>query len=272
MKGEDTLDRVTRLDRIARVGFAARALVYILLGWLAIATRSRAGEGQNAVFDTLRAMPLGGVLLVAVAIGLFAYGVYRLATGILDLDQHGHDLKGFAKRAGAIFSGLAHGMLGYTALQFLSAVHKSGDGDQRGQQAARTLLDLPLGAVLLGVVGLYFFATAASQAQEAWKAKFMRFIQSGAPRFTCTLGRIGHAARAIVFAGIGWSLIKSAWFEDEDQAVAIGGAIMALRSERVVYLGVAAGLIVFGLFGLILARYRIVPRVAVAEAAKRKFG
>ena len=33
---------------------------------------------------------------------------------------------------------------------------------------------------------------------------------------------------------------------------------------------VAAGLIVFGLFSLILARYRVVPAIDVADAAKGK--
>lgn len=264
------MHQLTRIDRIARAGFLARAVVYLMLGWIALAARARADEGQNAVFDELRDMPGGSALLIATAAGLFAYGFYRLATAALDLDGKGNDANGIMARMGALFSGLAHCALGYSALQFLSAIKKSGGADDRSHDAARTLLDLPLGPVLVGVVGAYFLLIAASQARTGWKASFMKQISSNAPKITCTLGRIGHLARAAVFAVIGWSFIRSAWLEDEDQARAIGGALGYLRANHWLFLIVAVGLLVFGVFSLILARYRIVPKVDVVSAAKHK--
>jgi hypothetical protein len=262
------MPNVTRLDWLAKLGFFARAIVYILLGYIALNTRSKADEGQNAVFEMLRDMPAGTALLIVTAVGLFAYGVFRLFSAFLDLDGKGNEWKGLAERAGQFFSGMAHILLGYTAYTYTEQLGHSGGGDSRSQQAAQTILDLPLGSFLLGVIGLYFFATAASQAIKAVKASFMREIEPQAPSFTCTLGRIGHAARAVVFAAIGWSIIKAAWFEDESQARAIGGALASLRQNDALYLAVAFGLMVFGLFSLILARYRIVPEVDVADAAR----
>lgn len=141
--------------------------------------------------------------------------------------------------------------------------------DHRSHEAARTLLDLPLGGLLLGLVGGYFLLIATSQAHKAWKASFMQEISAVAPPLTCTLGRIGHVAQAVVFALIGWSLLKAAWLEDEDKAMAVGGALVSLRASEWLYLVVAGGLLVFGLFSLILARYRIVPPVHLTDAARR---
>lgn len=267
--GKHELRKLTRLDRIARAGFLARAIVYVLLGWIVLQARQRADEGQNAVFDALRDMPAGWALIIITAIGLFAYGLYRLATALLDLDHKGHSFKGLAKRAGALISGLTHSLLGYTALLFLSDLKKSQPTDKRSHEAARELLDLPLGSFWVIMVGLYFALLGVSQARRAWTASFMDEIAADAPPITCTLGRLGHFARAIVFAVIAWSFVRSGWLEDEDKAFAIGGALASLRNHSVLYLIVASGLIVFGLFSLILARYRIVPPLDMVQVAKR---
>lgn len=259
---------VARLDWIAKLGFFARAIVYMLLGYIALNTRSKADEGQNAVFDMLREMPAGKALLILVAIGLLAYGVFRLFTAFLDLDGKGGDWKGLMQRAGQFISGMAHILLSYTAYSFTSQLKESQGGDARSQEAAQTVLDLPLGSLLLGLVGLYFLVTAGSQAMAAWKASFMKQIARDAPAFTRPLGQAGHAARAAVFAVIGWSVIKAAWFGDEGRAHAIGGALTDLRQSDPLYVAVAAGLLLFGLFSLILARYRIVPRIDLTAAAR----
>ena len=259
----------TRLDRVAKAGFLARAIVYILLGWIALQARHRADEGQNAVFDALRDSPGGSILIIATAIGLFAYGLYRLATAFFDLDRKGRDMQGLGKRMGALISGIAHSLLGYTALQFLSDLKKSSPTDERSHEAAQGLMNLPLGGLLVAAVGGYFVLIAWSQAKKAWTASFMEEIAADAPSFTCTLGRVGHFARAMVFLVIGWSFIRSAWLEDEDKAFAIGGALASLRESGWLYLIVAGGLLMFGLFSLILARYRIVPRIDIVQEVTR---
>jgi len=261
--------KLTRLDGIARLGFFARAVVYILLGWIALNTRSKADEGQNAVFATLRDMPAGQALLILVAVGLFAYGLFRLFSALLDLDHKGGGWKGLGKRAGQLFSALAHFVLGYTAFTYTSQLKQSHGGDQKSQEAAQTILDLPLGPVLLGLIGVYFLITAGSQGYKAAKASFMDEIAPDAPHVTRVLGRVGHAARAAVFAVIGWSIVQAALSRQEQQAHAIGGALASLRHNDTLYVLVAAGLIVFGLFSLLLARYRIVPRIDVGDAARQ---
>jgi hypothetical protein len=262
------MPEVTRLDWIARLGFFARAVVYMLLGYIALTTASKADEGQRAVFDHLRELPGGTAWLLLIGVGLLAYGLFRLATAFLDLDHEGDGWKGIAKRAGKLFSGIAHILLGYTAFQFISRVKDATSGGGKSEEAARTLLDLPLGSLLLGMVGVYFLITAAAQAMKAYKATFMEEVQAGAPDFTRTVGRLGHAARALVFAVIGFSFIKAAWFDEENRTREIGGALADLQDQGALYTMVAIGLILFGVFSLILARYAIVPKIDMAEAAR----
>ena len=73
-----------------------------------------------------------------------------------------------------------------------------------------------------------------------------------------TLGRLGFLALAVVFAIIGWFLIKAAVQFSPHDAVSVGGALG--RLARLDYgkflLGlVAAGLFSYGLFGLVQGRY-----------------
>ena len=265
--------KVARLDWLAKAGFAARGIVYILFGWIALSARGKADEGQKAVFDKVQDMPMGDVLLTLLALGLFAYGIFRLTSGLLDIEGKGDEPKGLAGRAAQVGSGLFYLLLAYTASQFLGGGKPSGNatGSGSSQTAAKTLLDLDLGDVGLWLVALGFLAAAGMQVRKAIKGSHMKQTAPDTPAFAKTLGQIGLVTRGFVFAVIAYSFVKVAETTDPGQAKAGGAAIASLLSSSpTLYTLVAAGLIVFGVFSLILAKYRVVPAIDVASAAKGK--
>ena len=263
--------QVARLDWLAKVGFAARGFVYIMLGWIALRFRSKADEGQNAVWDTLRDMPAGKLMLAALVVGLIAYAAYRIIDATLDMEGDGNAPKAIGKRIAHFASGIVYCSFAYTAAQYLAQVGQpAGGSGAKTKKAAATLLDLPLGNVALGLVGAGFFVAAGAQVRKAWSAKHMRGIAGDAPPLTCTIGRIGLITRAAVFAVIGWSILRSAWFDKASEVKALGGALGVLRQNHTAYLAAAIGLILFGVFSLIVARYRVVPKVDVVARAKTK--
>ena len=261
---------VTRLDWIAKAGYAARGVVYILFGWLALSARGEAEKGKNGVFDAIQEMPLGDVLLTLTALGLMAYGIYRLNCAFLDIEGKGDEPKGLAGRAAQFLSGVIHLALAYIATQFIGgdkAATASADGEST-RKATKTLLDFELGDVGLWVVALGFFAAAGWQIYRAIKSKHMKHIAADAPQFTETIGRLGVGTRGLVFAVIGYSFVRAAQTESAEQAKGMGSAVASLSESGGLYTFVAIGLILFGIFSLIQARYRIVPAVDVAGAAK----
>ena len=264
--------RMTRLDWIAKAGFVARGLVYVLFGGIALSARGRTDEGQKAVFDTLHDMPAGDALLTAMALGLVAYGIFRLACALLDIEGKGGDPKGLAGRFAQLWSGLIHLALAYTATQFIGGGEASdgavGGGSQSSQRAAKTLLDLNLGDVGLWAVALGFFFAAGLQVRKAWKGSHMKQCAPDTPEIARDIGRIGLATRGLVFAVIGWSFIRVAETDSPGQAKAAGAAVASLQDQPTLYTAVALGLILFGVFSLLLARYRIVPAIDVADAAR----
>lgn len=255
------VDKSEKFSWFVRLGYLARGMVYLLLGYIALSTAGKAEDGQAAVFDLLQDIPLGTVILYFVAVGLLAYAGYKAIDAASDLENHGSDTKGRMKRVGSAASAVAHLLLAWTAYQFATGEkQQSAQGDGGSQETASSLLAWEIGPFVLGVVGIGFLIGAAMQAKNAWTAGFMKRIGRGAPDYVCPIGRAGHAARAVVFLLIGWSVIRSAWFSQSSEVKGLGDAIVALSGSGI-YSLVAVGLIMFGVFSMITARYRVIPDV-----------
>lgn len=244
---------------LVRLGFAARGVVYLLLGYLFLAAtgQSQAEDGPEGVFQYLQGVPGGAPVLYLCALGLIGYALYRLSSLLFDADNYGHDKMGIAQRLGHGASGLAHLLLAYTAFQFAQGNQSSGGGE--AEAATSTILSMEFGAIVVGIVGLCFMGAAFAQAKKAITGEFMQRISSDAPRFTKIIGHAGFAARAVAFAVISWSFVMSAWLSSSSQVKTLGGAVSSLREYGVLFTLVAIGLLLFGVFSLVLARYRTIP-------------
>lgn len=241
-----------RIAMLARTGYVARAVIYFALGALSLSTGQ--AEGTTSVMEPLSRIPGGGPLVILLAIGLMAYALFRLYGAWVDLEADGDDASGIAKRIGHGLSGLAHVGLAWGAASLFVWGTQSQDGEA-GAAATRFAQNLPLGWVLIVLVGFGFLAAAAAQAKKAWTAGFMRLLTRDAPHWSKTVGRIGHAARAAVFAAISWTLIDLGW-SGRSGEVGFQDALEAYAGRGWLFAVVAAGLLMFGVFSLVTARYR----------------
>jgi hypothetical protein len=256
------MERIARLETLARAGYAARGLVYLLLGYLALSSGS--GQGTTDVFQRLRDAPAGTLVLILTAFGLLGYGVFRLYGGWLDLDGKGEDAGGRFQRAGQVASGLGHFVLSVAALRLAL-----GGGSGRGGSSGGAASSLPGGDLLLIVVGLLVIVAGLGNLLEAWKASFRNKLDARAPDWTHWAGRAGYAARGLIFLLVGWQLVTL-------PAVAADAgtesALAALSDREWLFAAVALGLLLFGLFSLIMARFarirdeNVVARLKAAVA------
>ena len=90
-------------------------------------------EGTSGALNFLIRQPLGSILLGVTAAGLFAYTLWRLVDGVLDLENEGDDLEGYANRAGQIMSGLTHAALGISAIIILMKGAQASGGPEGSQ-------------------------------------------------------------------------------------------------------------------------------------------
>jgi len=114
--------------------------------------------------------------------------------------------------------------------------------------------------IVIGLLGLTFFIAAFNQAKKGITGSFMNRISPQAPDFTRWIGGAGYLARAVVFVVIGWSLVGAGFLsQGSDQVKTIGDAVASLADDGIWFTITAIGLLLFGLFSFILARYRIIP-------------
>jgi hypothetical protein len=258
------IDKSEKFSWLVRLGYAARGLTYFLLGYMALGTRIGEGDSNTAVLDMLQDVPLGVPLLYLMALGLAAYVVFKLASAIGDVQNRGTDTKGIAKRIGDGASAVAYSVLAYAALQFAQGDKQSAEGGQ-SQETAGTVLDWGLGEIVIGVIGIGFLIGAFMQAKAALTGSFMHRVSPRAPDAIEPIGRGGFAARAVVFAIIGWSLVQAAWLDSEAEVKGLGDALATLRESGTLYTLVAIGLMLFGVFSMVVSRYRIIPDIGAGD-------
>jgi len=263
------MERIRQLETWARLGYAARGIVYLVLGWIALSTGKAMSTGETV--QAVEDFPGGAPLLAVLAVGLFGYGMYKLYTAALDLDDDGTDAKGIVKRVARAAGGLGYWSLAFLAAQQLFGGKQSGadsgraSGSSGTQQTAATEVGAATGGdTLLVVIGVVVLAVAASQFYIAYKAKFMEEMP-GAPALVKPAGQLGYAARAIIVAMVGYFAITAGL--DGERVRNFGDALAVVRDDHeTLFKLIAGGLILFGLVSLIMARYR---RIADEDVVAR---
>ena len=263
------VDKSEKFNGLVRIGYFSRAILYTVLGYIALTSAGRISEGTDGIFKAVEELPGGTLLLWVLVIGLLAYALFRFASPLFDIENNGSDTKGWAKRIGHAGSGIAHLALSWTAYQFATG---SPSGDQSGaSEAAGGILSIEFGGVVLGIVGLAFFLAALAQAKKGVTGEFMHRISPSAPDITHALGTAGYCARAVVYGVIGWSLVQTGFLSSgADNVKTLGGAVASLAGTGWLFTVTAIGLLLFGIFSLILARYRIIPELD-SDAGVPKF-
>ncbi len=266
-------DRAIRT--FARAGYAARGVVYLIVGGFAVlAALGGGGGGTTDAKGALRELleqPFGQVLLGLVAAGLLAHALWRLLQGIFDADDHGRDAKALAIRGSLLVSAVVHaGLAAYAASLIVGAGSGSGGGSGNSG-LARWLLEQPFGPWLLGAVGLAVIAAGAGQVWRGVSGKYRRTLSLHAyslQRLTpvCVAGL---AARGLVLAIVGLFFVIAAVEVDPSEAGGLSEALSWLRGQPYgsgLFLAVAVGLFAFGCYSLIEAACK---RIGDVELSKR---
>ncbi len=257
------VDKSEKFNWFVRAGYLSRAILYSMLGIIALTSANAISQGTDGIFRAIEDFPAGTFILWVMVIGLAAYALFRLCSLLFDIENNGSDAKGWAKRIGHLGSAVGHAALAYSAFQFAnSSGSGSGGGGGGAQSAAAGVLSVEFGGLVLGILGLIFFIVAAVQAKKAITGEFMQRISPSAPDFTRALGGAGFAARAVVYAIIGWSLVQAGFMSGGSQQIrTLGDALAELAGEGAIFTVTAVGLLLFGIFSLILSRYRIIPEL-----------
>jgi hypothetical protein len=275
---------VTRnpIETLARLGYGARGVVYGLVGALALLAAIGSGGqtgGSRSALQTVLAQPFGKLWLVLIAIGLFGFCAWRFLEALTDADRRSSDMKGWAIRGAHVISGAIYAGLAISAIGLALGQGSGGGEDQAAQGWTAWLMSQPFGRWLVGLVGLAIAGTGLGFAWKAWKGNVAERLSlpSDKRQWIISLGRMGFAARGVVFVLIGGFLILAAIHSSSSEVHGLGGALQALQQQPygwVLLALTAIGLFAFGIFGLVQARYRHIdaPDIDDAKAAVTQMG
>ncbi|MBW4649212.1 MAG: DUF1206 domain-containing protein [Kastovskya adunca ATA6-11-RM4] len=255
------------IERLARLGYAAKGIVYAIVGVLAVQAAfgqgGRTTDTQGAL-TTIASQPFGKFLLALVAVGLVGYSLWRFVEAWADPDNKGSDAKGLATRFGYAISGLIYAGLAFSAIGLILGTGGGGGGDNTQQDWTAKVLAQPFGQWLIGLLGALIIGIGFYQFYKAYSAKFrkewkLREMSSQEDTWATRIGRFGLAARGVVFVMTGFFLIQAARQSDASEVRGLDGALQALAQQaygKWLLAIVALGLVAYGLYMGVQARYR----------------
>lgn len=256
---------------LARLGYAAKGLVYIVIGWLALMTALRVGgqttDPQGAL-TTIYFQPFGKVLLFIVVVGYIAYALWQFARAYFDPDAQDTGAKENVRRLGYAIVGISYLGFALAALRLMLQNAAPKGSNASTQDWTTRLLSAPFGAFLVILLGLIVLGVAIGLFMEAWKLRFERYfpmsqMNDAERKTTRYTGRFGLWSLSVIFVIIGVFLIEAAAQHNPQKAQGLAGALATLAAQpfgTFLLLVVALGLIAYGVYGFVEARYR---RIAV---------
>jgi len=252
------------IERTARVGLAARGLVYVLIGILAvqIAFVNRAKEAdQKGAFQTLAHNGFGKAVLWLVIIGFVGYGLWQASEAAWGHRTERDDRKRTASRIESAVKAVIYLVLAVVAFRVVTGTSHGGQG---GEQVTAKALQLPGGQILVGLAGVVIVAAAVVLAWRGLQTRFEEHLDlselgPGARSAVIGLGKVGYIARGIVFSLVGLLVVAAAVTFDPNKARGMDAALRQVAAQPYgpwLLSLMALGLMCFGAYSLAESRYR----------------
>jgi hypothetical protein len=253
---------------LARAGLLAKGASFAIVGALAI--KLALGDGGKATsregaLQALADTTFGTVLLVLLAVGFAGYAIWRFVQAFA---ARGSGDEGAAKkwgrRAGYVGRGLIYAGLTASTVKILLGSPQQQSQSGKAHKTTAMVLSWPAGTWIVGIAGVVLVGVGLWNAYRGVTRRFEKKWRTGAMsararRWGGRAGVAGHLARCVVFGLIGVFVVKAALQYDPQEAIGLDGALQKLAhaSYGPYLLGLtAAGLVCYGLYCFVDARYR----------------
>jgi hypothetical protein len=247
---------------MARAGLAARGIIYILIGWVAILValgRSANQADQQGALQLLVGKPYGLISLWLLGLGFVAYALWRLSEAAFGVTGEG---SGAGPRLKSLARALIYASFAYLTFKVISGKAGSQTGQQ--QDLTASAMHHSGGRLLVGIVGAIIVVAGLILVMEGIRHKFMKLLRTAqmnqrTRRTVKQIGTVGTTARGLVFALVGVLVIDAAVTYQPSKAGGVDKALLTLRNQpfgEFLLILAAIGLILFGIYGLAEARWR----------------
>lgn len=250
------------MEPVGRVGFTARGVIYLLVGFLAL--RIAFGDGgkeadRQGALHQIGAQPFGTALLWLLAAGLACMTLWRAARAVYGRAKTG-------KRLADVGRAVFYALVCWGTAAYASGSGGSGGGgsDKESKDWTAAALKLPGGQWIAGIAGIALCAAGTVIAVRALQRHFLRKLETGrmgrrTRSAVIASGVGGGVARGAVYAGAGVFVTVAAIRFEPGQAKGMDDTLRTFAHTAAgpwLLVAVAVGLVLFGLFSFASARWR----------------
>ena len=262
-----------------RIGFAARGVLYAAIGiatlWSIAHDRRRAEGGMTEAFVSMSNLHVyflrpGNVLLAGLALGFAGFALGMAWTAFFDWNDEGRSALGLIRRVGTFIGGVGHLGLMATALFMILGRQPDEDGTQRWSEWA---LHYHGGRMVVAIAGAWaagyglFLLSKTLTGRLDNKLEYAE-MSAATVHWTNVSGRLGMLARGAIYLTIGIVMIVAGYVGTARNVVGFGGAMHAIAQDTLGWVALSAtsaGLLCYGIFMMIEARYRRIGRKPTSE-------
>ena len=258
---QDNVDVKKGIEGLVRLGYLSKAIVYLLVGALALRVAAGVGGGRitdpgGALYVVLR-KPYGQVMLILIAVGLLTYAgwkIWRASFG------GGHSGQTRLHRALTVIRALVYGAVGVKAAKLVFGLR---GGDSGPEPFVREALRWPFGdwMIVIAAVGVGWYGVV--EILDAWKGRLEPDLDASTLRrragdWAVQVARGGIGARGVLMVVLAIGLVRAGLVRRASEAGGLDASLWVLNAmpQGTVLLGAAAaGVFAYGIYQFMHARY-----------------
>lgn len=240
------------VERAARIGYAANAVMHLLIGIVAIrlATGGSGSADQGGALGMLTQHAWGKALLVLGALGWAALAFWQIGETCLSFHEAKTRLKAAAKA-------VTYAALSVMCVTTLLNGHSSSSKSQNTTTTGK-LMEHAWGVALVALVGAVIVGVGLYHVVKGLKKKFLADLQENPGTWAETSGTIGYALKGVALVLTGAFFVNGAITHDAKDTGGLDTALHALLERPLgsVMVGVIGlGFIAFAIYSAARSKY-----------------
>ena len=250
------------IDAFVRLGYLAKALVYVLVGVLALKVALGARGGRitdpgGALYVVL-GQPFGQTLLIVLAAGLLTYASWQIVRAIFGRAHHAGE--GWLDRSLTVVRALVYVAIAVKALKLGLGLRA---GESGPEPLVREALQWPFGEWLIAIAGVGVGWYGLVEIKDAITGHLEPDLDAATLRrragdWALQVARAGIGARGVLMVLLGIGLVRAALVHRPSEAAGLDRSLMILNTlpQGTLLLGAAAaGVFAYGIYQFLHARY-----------------
>jgi type IV secretory pathway VirB2 component (pilin) len=248
------------IDGLARAGFVARGVVYIVIGLLAVLVALGFGQHNLDRAGALAAIagePFGGLLLWLLVIGFVGLTLWRAVRAATSAESSGRRLLDAARA-------VVYAVAAWSTFEFVANGRTPTASDDSAHDVSARMLQTDGGRVLMIVLALVAIAVGIAIIAHGASKRFAERLRTGWMTYrtreaVLRLGQFGYVARGVIVVAVGFFALRAALSATPGKAKGLDATLRSFAQTSfgpLVLVVVALGVIAFGLYSFAEARWR----------------